>query len=241
MARSSIILGALLAVSVLLNVVLLTRRSEAPSGAVAVRPVRKEAAAAAPGGAADVPLPVRVPLDAPAALPASSSTASPPPASGSVPSVRRDPRIADVLEAQDRFAEFWKDLDRLFKAKGRVDDAQYFQAAVSATADFLELPATARTHFTEASRAGVAALARSRQEYDQARSALPPRDKNNPASSALYQERKDAVDARYQEQVKAAVNGVRTVLDPARPRHAEFSASAEKWLRNLVPPKPSQP
>jgi hypothetical protein len=155
--------------------------------------------------------------------------------------VRQDPRIAEVIDAQEKFSAFWKDLDKLFKAKGRVDDAQYFQAAVTTTADFLELPQASRAQFLEASRSGVAALVRSRQEYDAARSALPPKDKNNPAAYAVYQERKDAVDQRYQEQVKAAVSGVKAVLDPSRPRHAEFATQAERWLRNLVPPKPQQP
>ncbi len=224
-------LCVVLAGSALLNVILLSRTSEpamAPPRASAWSPAKD----VAPG---DPPPTVAAPIPPPAELPpapgAPPRTAFVPPRAG----IRFDPAVEAVLDAQERFGGFWKDLERVFKAKDRLEEARFFQAVVGATQDFLELAEPARTQFALATQAGISELMRARKDRDDARSLLPPKDKANLAAYAAYQQQKDAVDARYDERVAAAVARVTALLDPSRPRHAEFSASAERWLRYQVP------
>jgi hypothetical protein len=148
---------------------------------------------------------------------------------------RFDPSVEAVLEAQEKFYGLWKDIDRVSKARDRLDEGKYFQAVVGATQDYLELKEPARTEFTYATQAGIAEVARARKERDEAKALLPPRDKGNPAAYAAYKAQDDAIDARYGAQVKAAAGHVTRMLDTGRPRHAEFAASADKWLRYLLP------
>ncbi len=241
-------LAALLGVSLLVNGVLISRLSRTdsattPPAAPARKPAEPATAWVRPQEAS-VPVSAGSPVAPPAAAPTAGQSAAPQaPTPPAVPasSVRNDPKLAEILDAQEKFGAFWKDLDKLVKAKSRLEETHYFQSAIAATADFLELGEPARIQLAEAARSGVAALQRSRQEYEAARLALPPKDKANAAAYAAYQEQKKAVDARYQAQVKAATDPVRATVDKTRPRHAEFAAQADKWLRNLVPPKPSQP
>jgi hypothetical protein len=222
----------LLGVSVLLNFVLLRRQPDegpARSRAAAPSAVPQVPAAPAPAVLAPAePAPLRAASSSAPAAPVAARSPAPP------SSIRNDPRVAEVLDAQEKFGAFWKDLGPLFKAKGKLDDAKYFQTVVGSTSDFLELGEPVRTQFHEAARFGVAALRQARRDYDAARAALPVRNKADVAAEAVYQDRKNAVDGRYQEQVDAAVKSVVATLDPARPRHAEFAAEAGRWLKSLV-------
>jgi hypothetical protein len=231
--RSSLALptvSILLGVSVLFNLVLLRRKSdEAPARTRSAAPSAVPQSPAAPAIlAAAEPAPLRTESSSVPAAPVAARSPAP------LSSVRSDPRVAEVLDAQEKFGAFWKDLGALFKAKGKLDDAKYFQTVVGSTSDFLELGEPARPQFHEASRFGVAVLRQARRDYDAARAALPVRNKADVAAEAVYQDRKNAVDARYQEQVNAAVKSVVATLDPARPRHAEFAAEAGRWLKSLV-------
>lgn len=234
----------LLACSVLLNVIVLLRPQDptpaprgAPAPAAETRPVPR-GEVAGPAVAEEYPWaePVRRPA---ASVPAEGGGKAAPAPKG--PSVRDDPAVAAVIDAQEKFNAFWKDLDQLFKAKSRLDDAKFLQAALSTTMDFLELQDAARPRFVEATRSGIAALQMARKDFDDARKALPPKDKTNPAATALYDQQKNAIDDQYKAQSKAAVDGLKSLLDAGRPRHAEFGSNAERWLRNLVPRPPQQP
>lgn len=165
----------------------------------------------------------------------SRSTVVPPPSF-----VRNDPKVSEVLDAQDSYSAYWKDLDRVFKARSKFDESKYVQTVLAATVDYLELPENGRVAFSQAAQSAAVGVAQARKDYDAARKALPPKDKANPATYTAYQQQKDGIDARYQEQVKVAVESLKVALDPNRPRHAEFASNAEKWLRNIAP-RPSQP
>jgi hypothetical protein len=149
--------------------------------------------------------------------------------------VKLDPKVAGVLDAQEKFGKFWKDLDRVIKAKDRLEPETYFQAVSQATTEFLELSEAQRGGFVTATRAAIDSMAQARRERDQSRALLPPKDKNNSATYAVYQQQKDAVDARYQAQNQAAVELLKGQLDPRNPRHSEFLQKADSWVRNLVP------
>ena len=231
--------GIALAVSLLFNVVLMGRLHDEEEMRTtlqtAPRPSRSESpieTGARPYAAPD-PLPTirEAPLVIPAASPskaAAQGTAAP-----SV--IRSDPKVQEVLDAQDSFSAFWKELDRVVKARSRFDEAKYVQTVLASTMEFLELGPSARTPFSQSAQAAASAAAMARKDYDAGRQALPPKDKANPATYAVYKQQKDAVDARYQAAMKSAVDGLKAHLDPARPRPAEFASNSERWIRNLAP------
>lgn len=240
----AVCLGLVIALffSLLFNAVALLRSAEPPSRPPALR---LDSAAARPA-----PAKAHAEPDAPSWSPPPEAARSEPevrvskkamPAeSGTVPAgggsyVKLDPKVAGVLEAQEKFGKFWKDLDKVIKAKDRLDGETYFQAVSQSTMDFLELSEAQRGGFVSATRASVESMVHARRERDQARALLPPKDKNNPATYALYQQQKDAVDARYKAQNQAAVELLKGQLDPRSPRHAEFVQRADGWVRDLVP------
>ncbi len=228
MKRSTAVLGALLALSLLFNAVAFVRLQETPPPVApppAPRPPRTEV----PTSAAPIPA-----VSMPVARPADPLVVvSPPPPAK--PNVVKDPQVLDVLEAQDDFGILWKELDRVFKARGKLDEAAYAQTVLTAVGEFLGMSTASRAAFAEALQAGAASLAAARAEHQAAKDALPPKDKSNVASLAVYQQQKDAIDLRYQERAKAAIDGVKSHLDLRQPRHAELAGNLEKLLRNLAP------
>jgi hypothetical protein len=234
----------LLGVSGLLNLVLLTRSPEAaprsgvPAAAAPARAAQEEEPADPPPVTAQE-LAVEA-GDGPALVPPPAARG--PSASGSKPArpskVKADPTVAAVIEAQEEFGAYWKEMDQLFKAKSRLEEARFLQAALGATMDFLELSEAGRARFAQSTQSGILALQQARAEHEAARKTLPPKDKSNPALAAQHDQQKNAIDDRYKAQVKAAVDGLKAALDPARPRHVEFGSNAERWLRNVVPKAP---
>lgn len=233
------VVGVLLGASVLLNIVLLTRAKEDPAPAPAARP-RPAPASTVPAPQAPEGVYERVVPPAPGAA-AAETTQAPVletrrPSSAPRPSsIPLDPSVEAVLDAQEKFGTFWKDLDRVFKAKDRLESAKFVQTVVVATMDFLELPEHQRPLFSQAVQDGMQMMARARQDRDAARKALPPKDKNDAAGYAVYQQQKDAIDARYVAQSKAATESLAARLSPDKARHAEFISRSEPWLRNLLP------
>src|SRR6185369_16361217 len=137
-------------------------------------------------------------------------------------SLRNDPKVREVLQANEAYGAFWKDIDRLSKVRSKFDEPKYQQTVTTATSDFLELGDPARAQFEEAARIAATNYAQAKKEYEAAKTALPPKDKSNPTAVAAYQQQKDALDLRYQTQVKAAVDSLRPYLNPADARHQEF-------------------
>ncbi len=228
MKSSTAVLGALLALSLLFNAVAFVRLQDAPPPPVAPPPAPRPPRPEVPTSVAPVTV---APVARPAELPAPAAVPPPPPK----PSVVKDPQVLGVLEAQDDFGILWKELDRVFKARGKLDEAAYAQTVLTALGDFLGMSTSARSSFAEALQAGAASLAAARAEHQAAKDALPPKDKANVASLAVYQQQRDAIDLRYQERSKAAVDGVKSHLDLRQPRHAELAGNLEKLLRNLAP------
>jgi len=239
-----VLLGIALAVSVLFNVVAFVRLSDDDAPVTPARPpvasdARKAPAAesavdavlaAAPVEAA---VPAREAPTATAAKPAGKNGPTGP--TLTQPSLRNDPKVREVLQANEAYGAFWRDIDRLSKVRGKFDEAKYQQTVTTATSDFLELGDPARAQFEEAARIAANSTAQAKNEYEAAKSALPPKDKSNPTTYAAYQQQKDALDARYQTQVKAAVDSLRPYLNAADARHQEFLSNADKWLRTLAP------
>jgi len=236
-----------LAVSLLFNVVLMGRLHDEEEMRTtlqtAPRPSRPESPIETGGRPySSTPEPLPTIREAPLVIPAASSSNPRAAVPGTTaPSIiRSDPKVQEVLDAQDSFSAFWKDLDRVVKARNRFDEAKYVQTVMTSTMDYLELGPSVRGSFSQAAASSASAASMARKDYDAARQALPPKDKANPTTYAAYQQQKDAVDARYQAQMKAAVDGLKAHLDPNRPRHAEFASNSERWIRNLVP-RPTQP
>jgi len=250
MKTGTVILAAALGVSVLFNLVAFARlrdRDEPKSAASSGTPrlAREERTAPAPPeerGFSTAPAPAVREAESFPGAPAPQKSGSK--KSGSdpltLPSVRNDPQVLGVLEAQEEFGVFWKDLDRIFKARSKFDEAKYVQTVLTATEDFLLLPEASRPAFREAVKSATAGLGNVRRDYDAAKKALPPKDKSNAQAYAVYQQQKDGLDLRYNEQTRAVLDGVKAHMDLKQPRHAELASNLEKYLRNLMP-KPTQP
>lgn len=232
-----VILGMVLAVSLLFNVVAFVRLSEEPVPAAPVRVASASDHRPALPAAVEVPAAARTVQEPVPVLPAPAGTPNAAPAAGTIttPSIRNDPKVREVLQANEAFGAFWKDLDRVFKVRSKFDEQKYEQTVLGATSDFLELGEPKRTQFEETSRAAAMSIAAARREQDAAKKGLPPKDKANPTAAAAYEQQKDLIEARYDGQVKAAVDSLRPYLNASDARHQEFLGSAEKWLRNLAP------
>ncbi|MBI3857300.1 MAG: hypothetical protein HY293_16560 [Planctomycetes bacterium] len=247
MKTAPVILGMLLAVSLLFNVVAFVRLKEndapAPSARKPVAPDARPAIPAPPvespaAPAAAVAPPVRE--NAPVTAAAPGGKTATPLSPIQTASLRNDPKVREVLQAGESFNVFWRDLDRVVKARSRFEEPKYVQTVTTATSDFLELGDPNRAQFEEASKIAAANYAQAKKEHDAAKAALPPKDKANPTSFAAYEQQKDAIDLRFQTQVKSAVDSLKPYLNLNDARHQEFVMSAERWLRNLAP-KPAKP
>ncbi len=217
-------LAVALGLSLLGNVVLLSRLRD-----------QKEPRPAAPRTPERAPAPVQAAVPAEiiivrAETPAPVPAAAPPPRTSTPapPSIRHDPQVLGVIQAQEDFGAFWKELDRVFKARSKLEEGLYVRSVIEAVQDFLGLRGPA---FEQALRSGALQLAETRKEFDLAKQSLPPKDKTNPA----YQQQRDALDARFQERTKTIVDGVKIHLDPKVPRHMELEGNLERLLRNLAP------
>jgi len=244
MGNKTVVLSMLLAVSLLFNVVAFVRLSDNEPPKAPVPAPEARTSTPAPPVVEVSPSTAAAPASLPAkdVVPATAPAKSKPPAAPNptLTTAQNDPKVREVLQAGEQFGAFWRDLDKLFKAKTRLEEAKYSGAVTAATADFLELSDPSRAQFEEAAKSAAAAYAQARKEYDAAKQALPPKDKSNAAAYAAYQQQKDVIDARFQTQVKAAVDSLKPYLSTDNAKHQEFTMNAEKWLRNLAP-KPSQP
>jgi hypothetical protein len=249
MKMEAIVLRTLLGLSLLFNAVAFVRlrgREEVGPAAPAPAPRPRAPEARPSGDDRESPSPGFVPASipeaaapsapaVPGAVPSARSASAAP---GSIPAVRNDPQVRGVLEAQEDFGVFWKDLDRLFKARSKFDEAKYSQTVLAAVGDFLNLSPTSRGAFAGAVTSAASALAEAARQHDAAKNALPPKDKTNLAVYAAYQEQKAAVDLQYKERTRIATEGVKAHLDLAQPRHAELASNLEKLLKNLAPRAP---
>src|SRR5262245_18287683 len=158
-----VILGMLLAVSVLFNVVAFVRMADDDAPAVPARtPVAPEVRKAPRAESAlDDLLAAKAPeVAAPtreAAAPPVAPRAGGKPAPASGPSLtqaslRNDPKVREVLQANEAYGAFWKDIDRLSKVRSKFDEPKYQQTVMTATTDFLELGDPNRAQFEEAAK-----------------------------------------------------------------------------------------
>jgi len=245
MKTMPVVLGAALAVSLLFNIVAFVRLSDDEAPAMPTRTpaapeARKSPAAESAPEAHLEPAPVETPAPAvgsvavPAVRPAAKGAPSPGPALTQA-SLRNDPKVVEVLQANEAYGAFWKDIDRLSKVRSKFDEAKYQQTVLTATEDFLALGDPNRAQFEEAAKFAANATTQAKRDYEAAKAALPPKDKSNPTALAAYEQQKDALDLRYQTQVKAAVDSLKPYLNLSDARHQEFLSNADKWLRTFAP------
>lgn len=238
MKTSTAVLGGLLAVSVMLNLVALTRLKGVEKVEPApVRPAGTTRTAPAPSAAVAAPSLPGLPAAATPVVPASPAppTGAVDPEPQAFSAITSDPQVAAVLEAQAEHGRLWRDLDRVFKARDRLDEAKYLGTVMEATTEFLRLPAPQRPLFAQTARTAAEEVARARADHEAAKQSLPPKDKTNPAAYEAYRLQKDALDRRLEERSRAAAEVVKGRLDLGDPRHAEFASRLDRWLRNLAP------
>lgn len=234
MKTSTAVLGGLLAVSVLFNLVALTRLRGTEK--VPAAPARPAAPRPAASPAAVVRTPEPVPLADPTAVaPPAPDRPPPDPEPQAFSSITSDPQVMAVLEAQEEHGRLWKDLDRVFKARDRLEEAKFLGTVMDATTEFLRLPAPQRPLFAQTARGAAEEVGRARTDHEAAKQGLPPKDKSNPAAHELYKQQKDVLDRRLEERSRAAADVVKARLDLSDPRHAEFASRLDRWLRNLAP------
>jgi hypothetical protein len=241
-----VILGMLLAVSVLFNVVAFVRLADNEAPVVAARIPVAASETLRPVPAAEAPNDVLVAKNLePAASPREAAAPVVPGKAGgksgasgatlTQASLRNDPKVREVLQANEAYGAFWRDIDRLSKVRSKFDEPKYQQSVLTATEEFLELGDPNRAQFEEAAKIAANNYAQAKKEADAAKAGLPPKDKANPTSYAAYQQQKDAIDLRYQTQIKAAVDSLKPYLNTNDARTAEFLSNADKWLRTLAP------
>ena len=240
-----VVLGAALALSLLFNVVAFVRLSDADAPVTPARTPNASEAKKAPASESALESVLAVtPVDSPAsanaaaAMPAARPAAKGAPSSGPAltqASLRNDPKVREVLQANEAYGAFWKDIDRLSKVRGKFDEPKYQQTVMTATEEFLELGDPNRAQFEEAAKAAAGSYAQAKRVHDAAKAALPPKDKSNPTALAAYEQQKDALDLRYQTQIKSAVDSLKPYLNLSDARHQEFLSNADKWLRTLAP------
>lgn len=238
-------LGICLAVSALLNFVAFQRMGEPSRPAAVAAPSAREPrgeAVSLPADRADQVLrelaALRrevaemkgLPPPPEAAAPGAARPVSAPAATGSA--TFDDPQVAEVLSEQEHFRAFWRDLDRVFNARGKIDETKYFDTVLDVTLDYLGVADPLRVRFSETARVSAADLARVRKEYDDARRALPPRDKDN---AATVDAQRREMDARFRDMALAVTDRVKGQLDVKQPRHAEFASRIDRWLREIAP------
>lgn len=242
-----VILGMLLAVSLLFNVVAFVRLGEEGQAPVAPTKAQEVRRSVSAERTVEHAAPLKVveqastrSVDPESAPVAPSGGRAAVPLALTTSSLRNDPKVLEVLQANEAYNAFWKDIDKLYKVRSKFDEPKYVQTVMTATSDFLELGDPNRAQFEEAARLAAGNYAQARRDHDAARAALPQRDKANPASVAAYEQQKDEIDLRYQTQIKSAVDTLRPYLLAGDARHQEFMQNADRWLRNLAP-KPAKP
>ena len=238
MNRATIILGGLLGLSVLVNAVCIVKMGRTEAALAAKPALSKATPDDARKETPSVPkTETTSPKTTPAVNPADPTPTKVPPKTGTAPSFVNDPKVREVLDAQDTFGAYWKELDRVVKARDRLDEASYVKTILAATVDYLELNDLQRSQFAEASNTALQVMADARKDYEAGRKTLPPKgDKNDPAARTAYDNAKNALDAVYDQRVADATANLKVPLDTNRARHAEFIAHMDKWLKNLSRP-----
>jgi hypothetical protein len=148
---------------------------------------------------------------------------------------RLDPRVARIIDDEEDFRVFWQDLGKVFGVQEKLVPEEYVRIVVGGTAEFLGLQEPLRSQFFAQARAAVAEREQARKEYDEAKKALPPKDKSN---AALYAAARQPIDTAYQSKFKAAQDRVGALLDPSQVRHQEFAGKLSRWLKELEPIPP---
>ena len=252
MKTFTLALTALLAASLLVNVMTLKRISNEDAPRVAAK---KNGTVANGNGhataAADEPAPVvtgdkmdhlihevarlrREVADLRESAPATGAAAASKPAASSAPlAPPRDPEIAAILAEQDRFTQFWADLGKLSGARKQLDEARYLQATFDSTADFLGLAEPQRSQFAETTKLAIADLDRVNKEYQEAGKGIQ-WDKANPKQG---QDQWAAVNKAYKDGLAAAHDRIKSQLDASQPRQKQFMAQIETWMRYVAPGK----
>jgi hypothetical protein len=238
MNRATVIVSVLLGLSVAMNVGLIARspRLPDPPPPLIVKKSHHSKSHAAPvdeSAPASLASPAREVSPAPVAQ-SVAETATPPGPPRVLPS-RLDPRVARILDDEEDFRVFWQDLGKVFGIQEKLAPEEYLRIVVGGSAEFLGLQEPQRSQFFEQTRAAIAEREQARKEYDSAKKALPPKDKNN---AAVYAAARQPIDTAYQSKLKAAQDRVGALLDPNQVRHQEFAGKLSKWLKELEPIQP---
>jgi len=220
MNRAGTVLGALLAVSVIVNAVLVLR----------ARP--RDGARPATGG-----------------TPAPETTAPPPSVAcgheaeierlkrevadlksrdGARPSDRtlRDQAVVALQQEQEKLSAFWTEQERLAKERGGEA-----VGAITAAVDFLELPDGPRTQFFDAARTTFADVDRARVEFEAvARRVTEAGGSVNDDPDCI------AANQRLHERLRTASARLRGTLDRTNPRQNGFAGNMERWVYLVTQP-----
>ena len=118
-------------------------------------------------------------------------------------------------------------------ARKQLDEARYLQATFDSTADFLGLAEPQRSQFAETTKLAIADLDRVNKEYQEAGKGIQ-WDKANPKQG---QDQWAAVNKAYKDGLAAAHDRIKSQLDASQPRQKQFMAQIETWMRYVAPGK----
>ena len=147
--------------------------------------------------------------------------------STSSPSTAKDPAVAEILDEADKLNKFWGDLGKLAGAREQLDEAKYQQAVLDQTADFLGLVEPNRSAFAAAAKIAFGDYDRARKEMQEAQKGI---NWGKDADRKLAQDQYEALQARYRESVGVANERVKVQLDLNQPRQKQFASKLETWV-----------
>ncbi len=258
MPKKTAILGFLLAVSVLVNVLAISRLSDERGGGGG------PANGAAKSGAAEAPAPASV-VPAPAGRSAaetdlsgveeeirtlqeevkdlrlavlasggkSSSDGKSSKADKTVKlakAVENDPAAVQALADRESLNDLWRSLKGLDRTRTAIGPEKQMSLAMEATREFLGLDAAGGSALEGATRQMMEEIQQARQAMEQAHREVT----NDPARRDEAQRLHREISSKYGETRRAAVGRVSALLNDSS-RHRQFRDELGRWVRYLEP------
>lgn len=251
MRKSTLVLGALLGISALVNILALSRLSQRPdapaksdrksSGAVAGS---REAEKVYISDNADTRAILKELREMRAELAslkgggsadsdlASADGVQPRVAGGSdLPAaVRDDPALMELMREQEALGKLWKDLGKLWGLQKSLGDAKYKDLVLKVTSDFLQIDPGQAAAFASAAERMQQELEAAMKEYQEAYKGITWDQNDKESWQRVYKELSD----KYQARQKQAMSQLDGLLGDS-PRHKQFREQAATWAYYLNP------
>jgi hypothetical protein len=237
MNRTALALGAILALSLLVNILAMSRlsgmRGELDEIKKRARPAAEKTAgpATAPDDridqlAAEVArLRTEIARGKGAAAPAGPGPAAPAPAT-------TNPRVNDALADAETYDLFWSNVKKLAKHAEGMDEQEYRGLVFEASAEFLAID---RASLAAAAEQMIKEMAEAQKAYQAEWRELWPLIQKDPKA---YEGQSKALHDRQEAALAAARDRVTRLLQPeTNKRHKRFAAQLDRWTEAVRDPE----